>query len=222
MQRADAHAIERFGIPRLLLMDHAGAALARAARPWLSRRGRAVVCCGTGYNGGDGLCAAWYLAQEGARPRVLLMDRGGALRDEPAVYFRMLRALRVPCQRVSTVKSMRRFLRSCDVILDALLGIGLRGAVRPSYAAVIQHINASGRPVVAADVPSGLDADEGEPLGCAVRATITVTFGAAKRGLAQRQGPAYAGRVIVEDIGIPARVLRAAARLGRPRRRTRS
>ncbi len=216
MRGMDEAAITRYHIPRLLLMEHAGEAVARIVKHLLnapggrSARTRVAVCCGSGYNGGDGLCAAWHLAHDGYATRAMLAGRIEDLPDEPAVYARILRALKIPClelEQRSDLAEMMDDLKGSHMVVDALLGIGLRGPVRPLHARLIDAINRSGRPVVAVDIPSGLDADSGLPLGCAVEADVTVTFGAVKQGLVRPSAGRYVGRLLVEDIGIPRAVL---------------
>ncbi len=211
MQRIDDAAIHTIGIPRVLLMNHAGQALARAVQTLRANRpGPILVCCGTGYNGGDGLSAAWHLFQQGCQPQVVLAGDALRLRDEPAVYARILSALSVPLLEAGSEDALTEIvphMQRALVVVDALLGIGLQGDVRPFYARVIDLMNASRTPIVSADVPSGLDADTGRPHGVAVKATVTVAFGCAKRGFFLGDGPAHVGRVVVEDIGIPRTLL---------------
>ena len=214
IQALDLQTIETVGIPRLLLMEHAGMALAHVAcRLWLtlprSRRAASppiVICAGSGYNGGDGLCAARHLSQAGCRVRVLLSGSQERLAREPRIYADILRSTNVPVSEISANDAETALARA-GIIVDALLGVGLRGPVRPSVAALIHRINAARRPIVSADIPSGLDADTGAPQGVAVMATSTVTFGLPKRGLLIGQGPRHAGRVEVADIGIPRRLM---------------
>ena len=216
MQRLDAAAIETLGIPRLLLMEHAGLAVARAAHTHASDPAAPVaVCCGTGFNGGDGLSAARHLQAWGHPLRVLLAGPRGRLREEPAVYAAILERLGVviqECTEPAHAIQAERWLSESGVVIDALLGIGIRGAVRDPAAWIIRCINASGRPVIAADVPSGVDADTGVVQGVAVRATATVTFGLPKQGCFLHDGPAHTGSLIVDSITIPPTLLEAATR----------
>jgi NAD(P)H-hydrate epimerase len=212
IRRLDQAAIDAIGIPRLLLMDHAGLAVACAARKLAGRTpAYLLICCGSGYNGGDGLCAAWHLAQWGYRPSVVVVGSTRALRDEPAVFARILEAIPVGLHQLESIPQARALgarMRRASVIIDALLGVGLAGPVRPLYAHVIAAINRAKRPVVAVDVPSGLDADTGRVQGAAVKATLTVTFGLPKQGFFLHDGPAHVGRLIVEHIGLPRRLLK--------------
>lgn len=214
MQAVDRAAIERFKIPRILLMEQAGKAVAeqvqRRVRTTPPAHRPIIACCGIGFNGGDGLCAARYLASWGYPVRVVLAGTAAHLKDEPAIYLRILRALGVPIQELTNERrldALSRAWRHAAVIIDAVLGIGLRGPVRPLQASLIAAINHARRRVVAVDVPSGLDADTGLPQPVAVRATVTVTFGLPKIGCLRAQGPAHVGTLIIEEIGFPQTLL---------------
>lgn len=210
MQRIDEAAIRTIGIPRLLLMDAAGRAVAHAVRDLARSPCEVLVCCGLGYNGGDGLCAAWYLARWGYQPQALLLGERARLRDEPAVYARILEGLGLRLHELTQqdqLDRVRERISRAELLVDALLGIGWQGPVRPLAARLIELINESHKPAVAVDVPSGLDADTGRPHPVAVKATVTVTFGWPKQGLLIGEGPSYTGRLLVEEIGIPASLL---------------
>ena len=205
MQHIDAEAIETIGIPRLLLMEHAGLAVARAVQSLGAPGARPIlVCAGTGFNGGDGLAAARHLQMWGYPLQVLLTAPVSRLTGEPAVYAAILQRLGVSLTDAGTAPrpSVEAAVRGCAAVVDALLGIGIRGMVREPASWLIRAINASQKPVVAVDVPSGLDADAGTVQGIAVRATMTVTFGLAKRGCLLGEGPDYAGTLIVDPITI--------------------
>ena len=217
MQRLDAHAIHRLGIPRLLLMDHAGLALARAVRDLLpaSAKRPVLACCGTGYNGGDGLAALRHLHAWGYAVRALIAGRRGRLREEPAVFARILDRLGVPVRDAATAGSVRQagaWVSGAGAVIDALLGIGAEGPPREPAASLIARINRAGCPVVCADVPSGLDADTGQAPGAVVQGTVTVAFGAVKRGCQRRAARLWTGRVVVDPITMPSALLRGRAR----------
>ena len=208
MQRIDTTAITTYSIPRLLLMDHAGLGVARAVQSLSVRPGatRVFVCCGTGYNGGDGLAAARYLHEWGYPLDVLVLGRLNTLRAEPATFAAILQRLRVPITEVTSLTTLSQAthrLARCRLIIDALLGLGMRGVVREPMASLIKRMNDSGRPIIAADIPSGLDGDTGRVANVAVRATMTVTFGLAKRGCLRGEGPGYTGSLIIDPITIP-------------------
>ena len=204
MQAIDAAAIDTLGIPRLLLMEHAGLAVARAVRALRPPPASVVACCGSGFNGGDGLAAARHLHQWGYQLRIILAAPSASLAGEPAVFARILARLGVPLvEWTRPGQAPLAPLAAAAVLVDALLGLGLRGPVREPAASLIQHMNASRAPIVAVDLPSGLDGDDGSIHGPAVRAAVTVTFGLPKQGCVQGAGPAHTGRLVVDDITFP-------------------
>lgn len=212
MQQLDADAIETFKIPRLLLMEHAGLALARVVQSLTPPAAKPIlVCAGTGFNGGDGLAAARHLHLHGYPLRVVLTAPSSRLSGEPAAFAAILQHLQVPlidAGASGALASIGDWFAQCALIVDALLGIGIRGAVREPTASLIRLINGSGKPVVSADVPSGLDADAGTVQGVAVRATHTVTFGLPKQGCFLAEGPAHTGSLTVDPITFPPQLLK--------------
>jgi ADP-dependent NAD(P)H-hydrate dehydratase / NAD(P)H-hydrate epimerase len=186
----DRLAAERFAIPVSWLMEAAGWQVARRCRA-----GRAYVVCGRGNNGGDGLAAARHLHRWGRLAGVACTDVAG-LSGPAAEQAAALRALGV---RVAAEPE----IGDAEAVVDALLGTGLSRPAEGVMAEWIAAVNASGRPVTAVDVPSGLDADTGRAPGACVRAAVTVTLGLPKPGLLAGDGPAHAGEVWVADIGIP-------------------
>jgi len=214
IRRIDAEAIEILGIPRLLLMEHAGLALARvASRTAGEHGGMILVCCGPGFNGGDGLAAARHLHAWGHPVRVLMASALGALRGEPAVYLRILQALRVPllaCDTPELHDGAESWITTSGLLIDALLGVGITGTVvREPIRSLILRMNASERPIVAADLPSGLDADTGQVGDVAINAAQTVAFGLAKRGCLSREGAVHTGALTVDSISLPPQLLGA-------------
>ncbi|HEY7150397.1 MAG TPA: NAD(P)H-hydrate dehydratase [Solirubrobacterales bacterium] len=198
MRAADSWAIDERGIPSLELMEAAGAAVAEAAGD-VAGTGPARVVCGKGNNGGDGLVAARRLAEAGYEVETLLLWPAGELsRDSNANLERFGGSVQeVGAGEVSAV------LDGSGVVVDAIFGTGFSGAPRAPADAAVEAINACGAPVVAADIPSGVDASTGEVAGAAVRAAITVSFHAAKLGHWIAPGKAHAGGLRVAAIGIP-------------------
>ncbi|MGZ5298903.1 MAG: NAD(P)H-hydrate dehydratase [Actinomycetota bacterium] len=193
------------GVPAELLMERAGRAVARSALDVMggSYGRRAVVVCGKGNNGGDGLVAARHLARSGVRVAVVAVEALDDLR-EPAAHN---------AARLDEVTSLRvlpfaaamldRELGRADVAVDALFGTGFRGIPEDDWADAIAGMNASPVPVVAVDIPSGVNGATGAVEGDAVRADLTVTFGAPKVGVVVLPGAERAGVVRVADIGFP-------------------
>lgn len=209
MRRVDARAIRELGIPGATLMENAGqgaAACILAALPELGlpRRGvRVAIVCGKGGNGGDGFVVARRLKQAGQRVEVFLLAPADEVRGDAALKLAEMQRRGLRARIVEDDAVLARGLASCQLVVDAILGTGARGAPAPRIARAIELINASGRPVVALDVPSGVSADGAALEGPAVRARLTPTFAALKRGLVGGPGATLAGRVPIVDIGVP-------------------
>ena len=209
MRRLDRRAITELGIPGTALMENAGRGAAARIEALLDglkvpRRGaRVAVVCGKGGNGGDGFVVARWLKRSGVRPDVLLAFPDGEIVGDAGGKLKELRRSGVRPWLAGDAHNAAEALARADVIVDALLGTGSRGAPEGRVARLIELINASGRPVVALDIPSGSSADGDAPAAPAIRATLTLTFAGFKRGLVSGPGAALAGRVRVVPIGIP-------------------
>ena len=208
----DRRAIDEYGVPGVVLMENAGRATVEAIRRWRGRlSGQTVlIVVGPGNNGGDGLVVARHLHQAGCQVVVLALVRPAAWSGEAAINWRTVQKLPVRVVEIidnEKAQASQMEFRQVDFVVDAIFGTGLRRVVAGHFATVIDLINQCGRPVVAVDIPSGLDSDSGKPLGCCLRADITVTYGLAKPGQLLQPGAAYVGRLEVVDIGIPKEVV---------------
>ncbi len=205
MRAADHAAITTWGVPGRVLMETAGRAAARAAEARYAVRDRDVtVLVGTGNNGGDGLVVARVLAGRGARVRALVLPGDGT--PDQTANLALLRRLAETDDGLDIVafEDVRQVANApADLVVDALVGIGIRGELREPARSLSAWANRVGAPVVALDVPSGLDATTGRTAADTVRADLTVAFGAVKSGLLVGDGPAVAGEVAVVEIGIP-------------------
>lgn len=215
MRQLDRTATEKYGVPSLLLMENAGKAVAAEALRRIGTRGlrRVVVVAGPGNNGGDGFVAARHLQAALLDVTVFYWGDRASAKGDALTNLEMAEKerIRIDCSR--SVKRLTRAISESDLVIDALLGTGAKGELKPDYAEAVQAINLSGVPVIAVDVPSGLNADTGGVLGpterladagkAAVKAETTVTFGLAKVGLVTWPGAWYAGDIVVADIGIP-------------------
>jgi len=213
MRGLDRRAIEDLNIPSLILMENAGLAVAGEAKRMLGGArlaGRRVaVACGRGNNGGDGLVAARHLANAGADVTVALWAGRGELAGDAATNLGPAEACGARVVEAAGVSDgdLLGLLRAADLVIDALLGTGARGAPSGELARAVRLVNECGRPVLAVDIPSGLDPDTGATPGDCVRATCTVTLGLPKRGLYLHPGAGTAGRVAVADISLPRHLL---------------
>ena len=201
MRELDRRTISDLGVPSLSLMESAGRAV--AAEVERMAPSRVVVVAGPGNNGGDGVIAARTLHARGHDVRVLLLGDKSALRGDPKVCFDAATKQGVIVVDNMGPAQLREALVDNSVVIDALYGTGLSRPLEGQGAAVVKAMNDCGAPIVAVDIPSGLDPDRGVPLGVAVFATTTVTFAFAKRGLYGSPGFVHAGKVVRADIGIP-------------------
>ncbi|MDQ2675322.1 MAG: NAD(P)H-hydrate epimerase, partial [Actinomycetota bacterium] len=199
MRAADAEAIEKRGIPSLDLMEAAGAALAEAVRE-VAQPGPVRIVCGKGNNGGDGLVAARLLAGTGFEVEALLLWPAAELSDDAAHNHDRLAD---PTREVGPGE-LAGALAGSGCVVDAIFGTGFDGAPRSPAKEAIEAMNGSGAPVVAADIPSGVDGSTGEVEGLAASAAVTVSFHAAKLGQRIAPGKRATGELRVADIGIPA------------------
>ncbi len=206
----DRKCVDDFGLSTLILMELAGRALAQATRRIQVEQSlpeQALVCCGRGNNAGDGFVAARHLVNAGLSVSVLMLASQAQFLPESDAgrNLRVLQKMGVPMLISEKPESLIRAVAaaSSGVLVDALLGTGLQGKVRPPFRVLIEALNASASPVVSADLPSGLDGDTGEVRGACVDAEATVTFGFAKVGLARREGPSRSGTIEVADISLP-------------------
>ncbi len=205
------------GVSAELLMERAGRAVARAAIDLLGGTygRRAVVVCGKGNNGGDGFVAARHLARAGVRTTVVAIERLDDLREPAATNAARLDEVPVRVLPFSGA-TLERELARADVAIDAIFGTGFRGIPEDEWAEAIMALNGSRSPVVAVDIPSGVNGSTGAVQGEAVLADLTVTFGAAKVGAVLLPGAELAGAVRVVDIGFPDDLLRPNAFLMEP------
>ena len=214
MQAMDRMTIEKFDLPGRLLMESAGRGAARCFMTRIRRHapGTVGVLAGRGNNGGDGFVIARCLAQRGIDVRVYLLSERGRLRGDAAANLKLLPAWGVPVIELPDPERFTRHaeeLHRCGSWVDALLGTGLTAEVTGHFRLAIEFINALGRPVLAVDIPSGLNADTGHACGTCIQAAATTTFGHPKIGHVVYPGIQYCGTLDVIDIGIPAAVTRA-------------
>jgi len=208
MQNLDQKAINGLGIPGVVLMENAGLQVVQAIYSIIGDpRGRKItVFAGKGNNGGDGFVVARHLLNAGAEVKVFLFADIKDIAGDAKVNLNILQYMGhkvYPIINPNSINIVKLAMAYTDLNVDAIFGTGFNGAVPEHYANVIELINSSGKPVVAVDIPSGLEANTGKVHGQCVRATQTVTFAHAKIGLLVQQGPEYVGKLTVADISIP-------------------
>ncbi len=204
MREMDRRTIEDWGMPGAVLMENAGRSVTAVCEELLEElpAGPVVIVTGKGNNGGDGFVAARWLHWAGYEIEVCLLPRLDELSGHAAINARFARQMGVPIHEEAGGELLGERLDRAVLIVDGVLGTGISGEVRGAARAAIEAINAAGAPVVAIDIPSGVDADTGAILGEAVRAHTTVTFALAKVGMYQYPGRGHCGQIIIAPIGM--------------------
>jgi len=206
MAKYDVYAIKTWGIPSAVLMENAGRNTYRLMKEgYLSGKGHIVIVCGRGNNGGDGFVMARYALTDGFKTRVYLLCKREDLKGDAALNMELYSSLGgeiIECG--DNPKVVKEGLKDADVVVDAIFGTGLSKPVEGKEGAIIEAINHCDKPVIAVDIPSGIDGKTGAPLGVAVKATHTFTYGYPKLGQILYPGAYHTGKLTVIDISIPA------------------
>jgi NAD(P)H-hydrate epimerase len=207
----DRRAIHAFGVPGVVLMENAGCGAAELLLRLNPEGQRVLILCGPGNNGGDGFVIARHLQNHGLEADVLLFGEVEKLSPDAqvnAIIWQHSAALWTGPGDKPLDTDLRRIIEGAPGwIVDALFGTGLTRPLGPPFDEVVAAVNASGRPVLAVDIPSGLDCDTGEPLGPTIRSTHTATFVAAKAGFLNPNAKPWLGRVHVVGIGAPKKLV---------------
>ncbi len=205
----DAWAINELGIPGVVLMENAGRSCAELIKDKLDGIAQPKVCifCGTGNNGGDGYVIARHLLNSGFKVVVIICGDRNKVKGDAKVNLDILEKMNQPIEQFKLDEGdipvrVKAFASGADMVVDALFGTGLSGQLSSEYKQLIESINSQRCPVLAVDIPSGLDCDTGEPLGAAVRASYTVTFAAVKKGLIAANTNTYTGDIFIASIGV--------------------
>ena len=214
MRAIDAYAIKNIGIPSVVLMENAGRGAFLLIKEYFLDyldRPRIGIICGRGNNGGDGLVVARYLKNEGYRVRVFILGEKARVKADAATNLSIAERMGIDIVEIKDEGDLERekdYLISCDLIVDAIFGTGLSSDVRGLEGKVISFLNDVYNGFIASiDIPSGLSSDTGEPLGIAVEADLTITFGLEKVGQAVYPGVGYVGNLEIVDIGIPSKAI---------------
>jgi len=228
MQAVDRRAIESLGIPALLLMENAGRGVAMETAAYIVNRlslkvpeTLITVCCGRGNNGGDGLVVARCLKEMGAEVMAYIVPhkRGGSYSDDVQTNLTRAASAGVSVHQASEeLVELDVRLRSSALLVDALLGTGSSGKPMGLIHKMIQRMMKSAKPIVAIDIPSGLDPDTGYHSGVAVQAVLTCALALPKRGLLAQPAQRYVGELKVVDIGIPRHIVEQVLKQESPRR----
>ena len=212
LRELDRKAVEEFHISIETLMENAGEAAARfivhrlrqteIPPPWA-----AVIFCGGGHNGGDGLACARFLQSFNVNAEVILLKDETSLKGETLNQFQKLKKSKVSYSVLPDSKQINKSIQKASILVDSLLGTGFRVPVQESLRHVIEAMNQSEKPIAAVDIPSGLDADTGETIGPCVEAHETITFAAMKKGFLNTNSKKWTGKITVTNIGFPQALL---------------
>lgn len=221
----DCLASKKYGLPPLILMENAGRSVAEQTIKTLKRKTSAppakanwrragktqkiAIFCGGGKNGGDGFVAARYLFNYGYKIKVYLLKKPTEISGDPLTNFSILKKMGIKTKIVSVnlLSNLSKELHSADCIIDAVFGTGLKGKIEGLPTQLIKLINQTKKPIISIDVPSGLDADTGLPLGNCIKAKITVTMGYPKKGFLNPETKKFLGKLVIADIGYPRKII---------------
>jgi len=205
----DSWAINTLGILGVVLMENAGRSCAELIKDKLKGLARPRVCifCGTGNNGGDGYVIARHLLNSGFRVTVVLSGDRAKIKGDAKINLDILERMGQPIERLNLADDdiadrVGTLAAGADMLVDSLFGTGLSGPLSSAYRQLIDSINTQNGPILAVDIPSGLDCDTGQALGAAIRATWTVSFVAVKKGFVSASADRYTGEIFVASIGV--------------------
>ena len=214
MRECERQATSEYSIPSLLLMENAGRSVADAIEKYYKKiqHKTFLIFCGKGNNGGDGFVVARHLFNRGANVHILLVG------EKPEIKGYAKTNLAIVSQLQKKINNTSRFsfheitkhiadYPSCDFIIDALFGTGFNGYVRAPYTEIIQWMNESGKPIIAIDIPSGINSETGIKTNIAVKAQLTITMAVKKTGLLLNDGNENSGTIVVADIAIPNKLI---------------
>jgi len=212
MREIDRKAIEENNISGFTLMENAGLRIFQSLKniyPDL-RLKKIIIFSGSGNNGGDGFVVSRHLHDYGAKVKVFLLAPFNKFKGEAGEKLNIINKMGVELTEADAIKleEIKEAIQNSDLIIDAMLGTGLQGIVTGLKAKIIDLVNTAGKEVVAIDVPSGLNTDSGKIEGPCIKANHTITLALPKIGLLLFPGASHAGKVTVEDIGIPAHLLK--------------
>lgn len=213
-RKIDQIAMEKYKVPGVVLMENAGRGITEVLMKH-RQAGQVLIFCGTGNNAGDGMVIARHLLLQGVPGHVFLCTPPEKFRGDALVQYEILKAMNYPMTPLFDVppekieRTMMKHLDDPSWLVDAMLGTGATGAPRAPMDAVIRWMNSVQNPVLAVDLPSGLDADTGEPAEICVQADVTCTLAVAKPGLLKEKAKKYVGELVVCSIGFPVELILA-------------
>ncbi|MCM8767874.1 MAG: NAD(P)H-hydrate epimerase [Candidatus Omnitrophica bacterium] len=205
IMRIEKETMEKFGISNLILMENAGRESFYIIKKELKniKNRKFFVFCGKGNNGGDGFVLSRYLFNYGVDVKVFYFGEINDFTEISLINFNILKKLKIDIERINVLKLKNMNIGSADVVIDAILGIGIKGIIEGEMKDVIEFINKNSNFIISIDIPSGLDADTGEIYGICVKSNLTISMGFLKKGFFIGKGPEYTGKIKIADIGFP-------------------
>jgi len=211
MREIDRKTIEEYGISGLILMENAGLGVFKNLKKIYHnlKEKEVIIFAGSGNNGGDGFVVARHLRNYGTKVKVFLLNSFNKISGDAKINLDIIDKMGIELIEITSYKSkeLKEICRASDILIDAILGTGLRGEVIGLKAKIIDLMNNSGKEIVAIDIPSGLYADSGQIAGICVKANYTISLALAKIGLLLYPGANYVGKLFIEDISIPKSLL---------------
>ncbi len=209
MRGIDVKTIEDYGVPSVVLMEKAGLAVTSKIKEIFGQK-RILLIAGSGNNGGDGFVVARNLYKEGWDVQVFLTSKPDDLKDDAFLQYKIAKKFGVTFSPVKELlTNYSSMVTKHSIFVDALLGTGLSKKITGTLSEVIRLVNKSNKPIISIDIPSGISSDSGQIMGEAIKADYTVTFGLPKRGHLLYPGTLYTGKLFIEDIGFPGKLLRS-------------
>ncbi len=215
MRHIDEDTINNIGIPGIVLMENAGLSVVNAIERNFHKSsiGKVSIFVGKGNNGGDGLVIARHLKNKGYDVKIYLLSSSDKFQGDALINLQIVQNMMgLSIETIlseSELEYHKKSITNSNLLIDAIFGTGLTGPIRDIPAKVIDFLNDTGLPIVAVDLPSGLDSDTGKVEGSCIRATLTVTMGLPKRGLLLYPGANFVGKLEIADIGIPSDVIKS-------------
>ncbi|MFN4227294.1 MAG: NAD(P)H-hydrate epimerase [Candidatus Ratteibacteria bacterium] len=203
--RIEKETEEKFGISSLILMENAGKESFYVIKKELKdlKKRKILVFCGKGNNGGDGFVLSRYLFNYGVNVKVFYFGEINNFTKISLINFDILNKLKVDIENINILKLKDIRIENSDVVIDAILGIGIKGMIEGEMKNIIEFINKNSKFTVSIDIPSGLDADTGEIHGVCIKSNLTISMGFLKKGFFVGKGPEYTGKIKLVDIGFP-------------------
>lgn len=204
MRAMDQKAIHEYGIPSVVLMEHAALAIMDYMREHISKNDNIVILCGPGNNGGDGFALARLLVQEEyEKVKIQCNVPFEKMSDDEKTYAKIADMYHIPIINSKDMEVIKPMLEEADVIVDALFGTGLSRNIEGFYSDLISCVNELHKYVISVDIASGIHGDSGKVMQCAIQSTVTITFECLKKGQVLYPGSQYSGKLIVKKISIP-------------------